>query len=372
MQCLSRFPRRMLCCALTFAGCVLACERYEPPPTVTIDGLQNGLLYDSRAPLVLSFGQPIDVSTLSLKVVALETNADGELPDEDDAPNPNLKIYVAHDAVDGDIGGHIEVVGDGSSVRFVHDAALPVGPKLAVIVEPGVKGTGGRVRVIQTRIPFAYSVRCSTGKPVVHLTSGVYFVLLEVVQPLGTQIQLYGAIDVDSATGAFVGQFTNADRNPNGARCPTPCSAIDRCRLLPSPACVPPSTRAGTVDEYTDFVPNSTPPTGYSFAVEGCAVDEGGSAGLLTAPATMIVQSPQVTVGGLTMTASFSPDAEGTSRASGSLTADAVYLGTTKLGAGSGSMAARRIPAGEVPQGVPPAQAAPTSSDAGAAGDASN
>ena len=33
-----------------------ACERYEPPPTVTIGGLEGGLLFDSKAPLFLDFG----------------------------------------------------------------------------------------------------------------------------------------------------------------------------------------------------------------------------------------------------------------------------------------------------------------------------
>lgn len=330
-----------------------ACERYEPPPTVTIVGLQGGLLFDSKAPLVLSFGQPIDLSTLDLKVAAFETNSEGDLGDEDGDPNTELKVYVGHHPVDGDKGGHIEVVGDGSAIRFVLDAALPVGPKLVVLVEPGLKGNGGRTRNNRTRIPFSYTVRCAKDTRAEKLKSGVYFVLLEVEQPLGTQIRLFGAVDVDPATGTFVAQFTNAARNPDGTRCPSPCKDIDRCRLLPAPECVAPSLRAGTADEYPDFVPNAEPPTGYSFAVEGCAVDDGNGSGIVTAPATMVVQSPPVTVEGLTMTAFFSPDARGSVRATGSLTADAVVLGTTKLGAGRGSMTATFLPADKIPAGVP-------------------
>jgi hypothetical protein len=222
-----------------------------------------------------------------------------------------------------------------------------------VLVEPGLKGIGGRTRNNRTRIPFSYTVRCAKGTRAEKLKSGVYFVLLEVEQPLGTQIQLFGAIDVDPATGTFVAQFTNGDRNPDGARCPSPCKDIDRCRLLPAPECVAPSLRAGTADEHTDFVPNAEPPTGYSFAVEGCAVDDGNGSGVVTAPATMVVQSPPVTVEGLTMTAFFSPDAHGVVRATGSLTADTVLLGTTKLGAGKGSMTATFVPADKIPAGVP-------------------
>ncbi len=338
-----------------------ACELYEPPPTPKIDGLQDGLLYDAKAPLQISFGQSIDVSTLNLKVAAYETDIEGNLFDEDDDPDTDLHVYVGHDPIDGDKGGHLDVDPSGAVVRFVPDTAFPVGPKLVVLVEPGLHGTGGRTRNNRTRIPFSYAVKCTAGARATNLKSGVYFVLLEVEQPLGTQIQLYGAIDVDPASGAFVGQFTNADRNPDGSRCPTPCKDIDRCRLLPAPECVAPSLRAGTVDEYSDFVPNADPPTGYSFPVEGCAVDDGTGAGVITAPATMVVESPPVTVAGLTMTAFFGADAKGNLRATGSLTGDAVLLGTSKLGAGKGTMNATFIPPAEVPANVPRPAKAPAS-----------
>jgi hypothetical protein len=342
------------------------CQVYEPPPTVGIQGLQGGLLYDSKAPLVLTFGQAVDLSTLNFKVARNETNIDGLLPDEDEDPDTELYVLLSHDASNGDVGGSLELSPDGAAARFVPEAALPVGPKLVVIVEPGLTGTGGRVRRNRTKIPFSYSVRCNAGAKAEKLKSGVYFVLLEVEQPLGTQIQLYGAIDIDPATGAFIGQFTNGDRNADPNRCPSPCKDTERCRLLPAPACVVPSMRAGTADEYTDFVPNVEPPVGYSFPVQGCAVDDGAGAGVLTAPATMIVQSPAVTVEGLTMTAFFAPDAKDVVRATGSLTADAVYLGTTKLGPGKGTMTATYIPDALLPPGVP--RPVRTSADAGASG----
>jgi hypothetical protein len=343
-----------------------ACEVYEPPPTPVIGGLEGGLLYDSKAPLVVSFGEPIDLATLDFKVARNETNLEGDLPDEDDDPSTELHVLLSHDPSNGDVGGNLTLDADGAGLSFTPEAALPVGPKLVLIVEPGLRGTGGRVRHNRTKIPFSYTVRCSQGTRAEKLKSGVYFVLLEVEQPLGTQIQLYGAIDIDPATGAFVGQFTNGDRSLDSSRCAGGCKDIERCRLLPSPACVVPSTRAGTSDEYTDFVPNVEPPTGYSFPVQGCAVDDGAGSGVLTAPATMVVQSPQVTVEGLTMTAFFAPDPKGVVRATGSLTADAVYLGTTKLGAGKGTMTATYIPDALVPPGVP--RPVKQSVDAGANG----
>lgn len=359
MSSTSRTIALLLFAAATTSAVAPACDKYEPPPTVTIDGLQGGVLYDSKAPLVLSFGQSVDPSTLRLRLAFYDVDLEGNLPDEDADPDNDdqLRVILDHDPVDGDRGGRAELDPEGTWLRFVPDSALPVGPKLIVLAEPGLKGTGGRTRLNRTRIPFSYSVQCVKGKRAEKLKSGVYYVLLDVAEPLGSQIQLYGAIDVDPATGAFVAQFTNADRNPDNGRCGGGCKDTERCRLLPKQECVIPSQRAGTVEEYSDFVPNVEPPVGYSFPVEGCAVDDGEGAGVITAPATMVVQQPAVTVEGLTMTAFFGPGADGTTRATGSLIADTVRLNGNRIGAGKGNMNARIIPAGEVPPGVPPAVA---------------
>ena len=355
MKSLAHLLRVMLLGALAVGTAAPACETYEPPPTVTIVGLQGGVLYDSKAPLVLSFGQPVDFSTLNMRLAFYDTDLAGALPDErgDPAGADQLRVVLGHDALDGDKGGHADFAADGTSMTFVPDSALPVGPKLVVLVEPGLKGTGGRTRINRTRLPFSYAVRCTKGTRAEKLKSGTYFVLLDVAEPLGSQIRLYGAIDVDVASGAFVGQFTSAARNPDGTRCPSPCKDIERCRLLPAPACVVPSQRAGSVEEYSDFVPSVEPPVGYSFPVEGCAIDDGAGSGVITAPATMVVQQPAVTVEGLVMTAFFGPDATGGTHATGSLLADTVRLNGNRIGAGKGTMTARLIPAGEVPPNVP-------------------
>ncbi|MDB4995335.1 MAG: hypothetical protein JWM74_2767 [Myxococcaceae bacterium] len=338
------------------------CGHYDPPPGVSVAGLSAGTLGDPRAPLVIDFGKAIDPATLRVKVAFLETDPEGNLPDEDDNPDTELRLIARKDNSEGDLGAQFDLEADGSRLRITTPAALPVGPKLVLLVEGGLRALDGTELRVRTRVPFAYAITCG-GTKATTFASGVYFVLLEVEQPLGTQIQLYGAIDVDPATGSFAGQFTNADRNRDGTRCPSACPATDACRLLPSPECVAPSARAGTADEYTDFVPNVSPPTGYSFVVRGCAVDDGEAVGIVTAPATMIVEQPKVTVQGLTMTARFVKGADGVTRATGSLIADATLLGTAALGPGKGSMTAVRMPDDKVPAGVPQP---PKATDAGA------
>ena len=327
----------------------LACERYEPPPRVDLAGLTGGVLPDSRAPLVVDFGMPVVPETVRVKVAFADTDIEGNLADQDDDPDTELRVLLQRDPDEGDKGGRAELEADNTRLVFYPDASLPVGPKLVLIAEPGLAATNGNALRRRVVLPFSFTVKCDGGVRADNFKSGTYFALLEVEQPLGTQIQILASIEVDPATGAFAGQFTNADRNPDNARCPTPCKSTDACRLLPAPECVPPSTRAGSVDEHPDFVPNATPPIGYTFSVRGCAVDG----------------SPPVTVEGLTMTAQFAPEANGGFRATGSLTADAVLLGGNRIGPGKGTMSALFIPVEQVPPGVPPAPPLETG-DAGA------
>lgn len=330
-----------------YVATATACDSYEPPPKAEIVDLQQGVLSDSRAPIVIAFGMPVDPETLTVRVALNETDPEGNLFDEDADPDSQLKVLVARDPLDGDVASKNELIENDSALIMRPEAALPVGPKLVLIVEAGLKSKAGKENKVRQKISFSYTVKCGAAKPTT-LQPGVYYVLLDVQEPLGVQIQLYGALDVDATTGALSGQFTNADRNPE-QKCPTPCGSADVCRLLPAPECVPQSQRAGTADEWPDFIPNATPPTGYSFAVQGCAVDDGQATGVLTAPATMVVESPRVTVEALTMTASFTTDG----RATGSLVADTVRLGGNPLGAGRGTMTAVRIPDERLPPNVP-------------------
>ena len=339
----------------------VSCETYEPPPDVAVESMTNGVLADPRAPLSIDFGMPIDESSVRLTVAFYDVDGDGNLPDERTPPQP-LRVVLRHDPVDGDYAVTPSFVDGDQTLRLAPMGAMPVGPKLVLLVDPGLRSQDGRERHYRTRIPFSYEVKCAPTARPTQFQSGAYFLLLQVEKPLGTQIQLFGAIDVDRTSGAFVGQFTKARRNPS-QQCPEPCGAADACRLLPAPACVPPSPAAGTVDEYPDWVPNPTPPTGFSFEVHGCLVDDGTATDMLTQPATMIVEQPAVTVQGLTMTAQFAPGADGVVRATGSLTADATLLGKGSLGPGSGTMTSRRVPPGQTPAGLPQP---PALADAGA------
>ena len=232
-------------------------------------------------------------------------------------------------------------------------ARLPVGPKLAVLIEPGLTDAAHdptATTAVRKRLLFSYSFTCS-GAGTRVLPSGAYFFLLDVEEPVGTQIRIFADLDIDATSGRFVGQFTLAERLADPTRCTPACTNGQVCETLPGPpVCVVPSTRAGTPAEWPDFYADSTPPVGFSFTVNGCAEDEGdGTATFATEPANMVVQQPAVSVDGLVVIASFAPDAAGDLLGSGGVTGDDIVFGTSHLGAGHGTVAAQSIAASQAP-----------------------
>jgi hypothetical protein len=339
-----------------------SCQGYVSPPVATIDGLAEGLLSDPSAPLVIDFSKPIDPSTLSVKVILFDPNAQGQLPDETGDPTVSLDPLFAYDPTDGDSGGTGVLDPTNTVYTITPLARLPVGPTLAVLIEPGLADAAHdptATTEVRKRLIFSYSFTCDgTGTKV--LTSGAYFFLLDVEDPIGTQIKVFADLDVDATSGRFIGQFTFAARLTDPTRCTPACTNGDVCQTLPGPpACVVPSTRAGTAAEWPDFYANPTPPVGFSFTVNGCAEDEpGGSATFATEPANMVVEQPPVSVDGLVVIASFAPDGSGDIVATGGVTGDDIVFGTSHLGAGHGTVAAQSIPASlapSIPTPPPPA-----------------
>ena len=344
----------VLCAAVV--ALAASCQSYVAPPVGTIDGLANGLLRTPAAPLVIDFSKPIDPATLSVKVIRFDPDADGKLPDETGNPTVSLDPIFSYDPLDGDSGGTARSIPPAPSTRSRRWLACRWGRSSPCSIEPGLTDAAHdstATTAVRKRLLFSYSFTCSGAGSKV-LPSGAYFFLLDVEQPIGTQIKVFANLDVDAATGRFVGQFTFASRIADPNRCTPPCTNGQVCQTLPGPpACVVPSTRAGTPAEWPDFYANSTPPVGFSFTVNGCAEDEAdGTATFATEPANMVVEQPPVSVDGLVVIASFTPDAAGNVTASGGVTGDDIVFGTSHLGAGHGTVAAQSIPASQAP-GIP-------------------
>jgi hypothetical protein len=338
---------------LLASALALGCDYYDAPPTPSIEGGEDGVLEDPKSPLVISFAESVDPATIAVKVIRLVTDVEGNLGDEDQDSETDLNPLYSRDAIE-EIGGTSELLEDNSKLRIVPIAPLPIGSKLAVLVEAGLKDLQGNVTKTRKRLTFGYSFKLECNAPTAVVESGYYFLLADIKQPLKVQVQLWGYFDVDPMTGKVSAQCTNADRNPDPNRCPTPCKTDEFCRLLPAPACVKGSERAGTVDEHIDYIPNQTPPTGYTFSIEGCVQDQpDGTTVFVTAPTEVIVQQPPVTLRNVTLGASMTKDAMGIVRGSGALAADEVLLGGNPSGKGEGNLDMRSVPADQAPKDLP-------------------
>jgi hypothetical protein len=356
------------------AASVPSCETYQPPPTASINGLTDGILKDPTAPLVLTFSTPIDPSTLRLEIAPFNIDAYGNLPDE--APDAgSLDVLLSHTPTsDSHVKASLSADKMTLTLAAMPEAWLPIGPSLVLLIQPGLASTtNGAVLHYRERIPFSYPVACG-GVHGTQFKSGAYFFLLQVDKPIGVELKVFAAIDVNAASGAFYGQFTAAVRNPDPTRCDPACTNGLVCELIPTESCVEVSTPPVSVTESTDFVAKAGAPNGYTFEMHGCAVDQGdaGAVNILTQPGTLNVASPAVSIDGLVLTAQFVPVDGGLVQASGSLTASKTYLGTTAIGTGSGTLSALSIPDAQAPKDLPqPGTENDAGSDAGDGGDAS-
>lgn len=343
-------PTRIACLASLLAA--VSCEKFEAPPEVTIVGLKDGRLADAQAPLELAFSRPIQPSTLRLKIGKKQTDPEGILPDDNGGVAPEGFYFFTYPPP-GESGGEALLLGD-TGMRISFKSQPPVGPSLVLVVEPGLTGVNG-VDVKTRRVTtFGYGASCRGNVSSGPFVSGQYFFLVDVIEPLGLQIQLLASIVVDPATGAMKAQFTNADRIADPSRCPTPCSDKEVCKLIPEPKCVAPSERASTVAEYPDFFANNQPPVGYTFFARGCAEEQ--TPGVVTftnEPVDAQVQQPKVTIKNIVLSSSFSVDAQGQLRGTGTFTAEDVLLGTISSGAGQGNLNAVLIPADKALPDVP-------------------
>ncbi len=360
-------PARIVALALLSISLTPACAVFDAPPEVTIEGLTEGLLGDPTAPIVLAFSKPPVPSTIRIEIAPYLVDSNGLLADE---PGNTLNMpftpLFTHDPMFGDSGGTDVMSADGSTMTITPSAPFPVGGQLVVLVEPGLSDAEGTVTKVRREDVFGYASTLTCDAPVKTFKEGTYFLLVAVEQPINVQLQIFAQIDLDPATGAFDGVFTKAKRNPDPTRCNPPCPSTDVCRLIPTEACVIPSTQAGSVDEYSDYVPNPDPPTGFASLNTGCAVQQGAmTASFATRPNDVMVDMPSVTLRNTAMTVSFTPDGTGTLRGTGTLTADAVLLGTINSGMGQGNMTARSITAAEAPPGIPAPDAGPPPVDAG-------
>lgn len=334
----------------------LSCTDFYGPPEATVVGISGKRLDDPRAPIEIAFSKPIDPSSLEVSIAYHDHDIEGDLPDEQDPPEPlRLLFHHSPDPLIKDSLGSSELLQNNQLFRINLLAAPPVGPEFVLLIEPGLMDAEQRaITKTRTRIPFAYDFEC-TGEKGTKLFPpfGYYFFVANISKPIDTQIRLWVAMKVNQETGAFVGQFTSAFRDRDPTRCDPPCATTEACRVYPGPpTCVIPSEKAGSVDEFADFLPDPVPPTGYSFRVTGCIEDTGPeSAGLANASVDVVVQRPAVSVRGVSMNSGFVLE-NGVLRGTGSFTGDQVFIGTTPSGVGIGSQTMRSISEDELPPGI--------------------
>jgi hypothetical protein len=354
---LSRIPVLTLTLAVLPLSFALGCDAYDAPPQPSLPDVDEfGVLADAAAPLKLAFHEPVDPATFNVRVIRYQVDGEGRLYDEDDNPSTELDVIYEwlHSSEEGGLG-------EFNAAKTVYsmglNKTLPIGPQLAVVIEPGLADQEGHAWDVRQILKFGVNFDCGAEPKPTTFADTRLFTQVEVDSPLDTQIQLFVHLRVDPDTGIFVGQFTNADRDgaidcaPLGLNCN---AETEVCRTLPEPACVEPSRRIATVEEYPDYIHNAEGQTGYSFTARGCIEDRGENTWAFTnAPADVQVPSPPVGIKGIKLNIQFEFDQQGVLRGSGAFSAQELFLGATPNGVALGSVFLRDIPADEVKDGFP-------------------
>ncbi len=335
--------------ALAVTPIVSGCFQVDNPPVTTIVGITDGVLVDPYQPVLLQFSEPIVPASLRVRVVRYEIDAEGYLFDED--PDPDTELTVLFDSADEALGtGTLD--GARTSYSMKLPSPPPIGPQLALVIDAGLSDDKGNHWTARQVVKFGYQLSCSAGGKATKFPAlGKYFWLITVDKPVPAQIQLLSEMRVEPTTGAFVIQMTNGERNKAADCAPygLTCTATQVCRTLPTPACASPSEKAGTVDEYVDFIADADSDVGFSFTIEGCIVDQpDGTFAFANLPADAITKKPAVVVSGINLSTSWQLDAKEVLRGAGTFSAEQVGLGsppnTVPSGKGIGSHAERKIP----------------------------
>jgi hypothetical protein len=248
--------------AVATAALSSSCDKFDSPPEIAVIGLKDGRLADSKAPIDLAFSEPVDPASLSVKIVRLQTDGEGNLEGDPGAAPGTVSQLLFTYPTNEEVGG-TGLFSEGNTrfrINVNEKLPLPVGPSMAVIIEPGLRDLAGVDTKVRRRIPFGYGFSCTGKTPSGPFTTGQYFFLVSVLNPLGLQVQLVASIEVDPVSGAFRGRFTNGDRIPDPNRCPTPAPPPRSASSSPSPGVWPPPRRPAPSRNSPIITPTTRPP----------------------------------------------------------------------------------------------------------------
>jgi hypothetical protein len=272
---------------------LLGCQTFDPPPEVTIQGSENGVMTTQPGePFVLLFSEPIKQNTFRTKLVKAVFDGEGNLQDETEPPDFEgfkANTLVAFDGADPeseDLSYGATFTLTDTQLSMEVGAGFQISAPYLALIEPHLEDKDGHFTEPRQRLPFTFQLE--GGGPTT-LPTGYYYWLFDISPPpLQTQIQVFVYMKVDPVTGQWRANFTNANRRAalnSRPGCPSCADLTPICALIPSPRCVKPSDKQNDILEWVDFLPEPDPPDGYYFIADGFARDEAdGKISLGTAP----------------------------------------------------------------------------------------
>ena len=171
--------RSLLCIPLLVVLGGTACETFNAPPEPVIVGLDQGILGDdSKKPLVIDFGEPVQESSVKVRVVPFVADGEGNLADKDNDDSTDIDataFFVAIRRLRRTSAGRAGSARTARSSQSSRQARFRIGPRLAVLVEAGLSDKKGNKTKAQRILPFGYQVTLDCPDPVGGLPRGSLF-----------------------------------------------------------------------------------------------------------------------------------------------------------------------------------------------------
>lgn len=172
---------------VALAGCA-----YDPPPEVTLDQPEGGAFL-AGDPLTLRFSEPIDPTSLAIRIWPSERDIEGQLPA---GTEPLLDTCRLSDAPCGD--ADITLAEDGASAEIVlaRSTLGAPGMPLSLEVTRELTDVGGSSRGIPEWFDVQFSPRREPNSEPVDFDDGVYVIVAEIDDPVPAVISLVSDIVV--------------------------------------------------------------------------------------------------------------------------------------------------------------------------------
>ena len=198
--------RRLLLIVPVLAACG---GTYDPPPELASVNVDGGLYDPAGGPLEVVLTEPVVTSTLAVSLVTARWSPERDLCVADGGGALPDGCREAAEVVARWPGDTAISLYERRSIRMDLADRLTPFSRYVVVLDAGLADDAGRARGVPLLVPFQVAGSFATAPT--DFEEGMFFAVLEVIEPLPTRVHFFFWLAVDEATGRLRLFGTDAD-----------------------------------------------------------------------------------------------------------------------------------------------------------------